>query len=69
MMSRDSLKGNHVHYQRGFAQVVREQQLCVVNAATCKITHMMKILSDYRTGFTDKIHIRYRIRYIVQPYR
>ncbi len=55
------------HYKRGFAQLVSEQRLCVVNAASCEIMHVMEITSDYRTGFTDKMRIRYRMRDIVQP--
>ncbi len=51
----------------GFAQLVSEQRLCVVNAASCEITHMMEITADYRTGFTDKVRIKYRMRHIVQP--
>ncbi len=48
----------HVHYQPGFAQLVSEQRLCVVNAAPCEITHVMEITADYRTGFTDKMRIK-----------
>ncbi len=43
-----------------FAQLVSEQRLCVVNAAPCEITHVMEITADYRTGFTDKMRIKYR---------
>ncbi len=50
-----------VDNERGFAQLVSEVRLCVVNAAPCEIT------ADYRTGFTDKMCIKYRIQYIVQP--
>ncbi len=52
----------------GFAQLVSEQRLCVVNAAPCEIMHVMEITTDYRTGFTDKMRIKYHMRYIVQPY-
>ncbi len=41
-------------------QLVSEQRSCVVNAAPCEITHVMEITADYRTGFTDKMRIRYR---------
>ncbi len=40
----------------------------MINAAPCEITHVMEITADYRTGFTDKMRIKYRMRYIVQPY-
>ncbi len=53
-----STVGLHVHYQRGFAQLVSEQRLFVVNAAPCEITQVMEITADYRTGFTDKMCIR-----------
>ncbi len=56
-----------VDNEGGFAQLVSEQRLCVVNAAPCEITHMMEITADYRTGFTDKVRIKYRMRHIVQP--
>ncbi len=61
-----SLSLSHTH-QPGFANLVSEQRLCVVNAAPCEITHMMEITADYRTGFTDKMRIKYCTRYIVQP--
>ncbi len=50
------------------AHLVSEQRLGVVNAAHCEITHVMEITADYRTGFTDKMRIRYHMRDIVQPY-
>ncbi len=53
--------------ERGFAQLVSEQRLCVVNVAPCEITHVMEITADYRTGFTDKMRIKYRMQHIVQP--
>ncbi len=56
-----------VYYQPGFVQLVSEQRLCVVNAAPSEITNMMGITTDYRTGFTDKMCIKYRMRHIVQP--
>ncbi len=52
----------------GAAFIVSDQWLCAVNAALCEIMHMMEITADYRTGFTDKMRIRYRMRDIVQPY-
>ncbi len=58
---------NHVHYQPGFAQLVSEQRLCVVKAAPCDITRVMEITADYRTGFTDKMRIKYHMQHIVQP--
>ncbi len=58
---------NHVHYKPGFVQLVSEQWLCVVNAAPCDITHVMDITADYRTGFTDKMRIKYHMQHIVQP--
>ncbi len=56
-----------VDNERGFVQLVSEQWLCVVNVAPSEITHVMEITTDYRTGFTDKMRIKYRMRYIVQP--
>ncbi len=51
----------NVHYQPGFVQLVSEQRFCVVNAAPCEITQVMEITADYRTGFTDKMRIKYRM--------
>ncbi len=53
--------------ERGFAQLVIEQWLCVVNAAQYEITHVMAFTADYRTGFTDKMRIKYRPIFIVHP--
>ncbi len=56
----------YVDNERSFAQFVSEQRLCVINAVPCKIMHIMEITADYRTGFTDKMCIRYSMRDIVQ---
>ncbi len=56
-----------VDNESGFAQLVSEHRLYVVNEAPCEIKHVMEITADYRTGFTDKMHIRYRMQDIVQP--
>ncbi len=32
------------------------------------IMHVMEITADYRTGFNDKMHFRYRMRDIMQTY-
>ncbi len=63
-----SCKKKHVDNERGFEQLASEQRLCVVNAVPCEIMHVMEITADYRNAFTDKMRIRYRMRYIVQPY-
>uniref|UniRef100_A0A672NCB7 Nuclear factor of activated T-cells, cytoplasmic 1-like n=1 Tax=Sinocyclocheilus grahami TaxID=75366 RepID=A0A672NCB7_SINGR len=39
----DKLRKTCAKYDRGFAQLVSEQRLCVVNAAPCESTHMMII--------------------------
>ncbi len=49
-------------------QLVSEQRSCVVNAALCEITHVMEITADYRTGFTDKMRIRYRAAQVSDQY-
>ncbi len=56
-----------VDNERGFAKFVSETTALCVNAAPCEITHVMEITADYRTSFTDKMRIKYRMRYIVQP--
>ncbi len=56
-----------VDNEHGFAQLVSEQRLCVVNAAPCEITHVMEIYRDYRTGFTDKMRIKYRMHISCSP--
>ncbi len=53
-----------VDNERGFAQLVSEQWLCV--CSKCCSTHMMEITADYRTGFTDKMCIKYHMWDIVQ---
>ncbi len=49
-----------VDNERGFAQLVSE-------CSKCCSTHMMEITADYRTGFTDKMRIKYHMWDIVQP--
>ncbi len=34
--------------------LMREQWLCVVNAAPCEITHMMEITADYRPALLTR---------------
>ncbi len=47
--------------------VLRSLSICVVNAAPCEIKHVIEITTDYKTDFTDKMRITYRMRYMVQP--
>ncbi len=55
-------------YERGFAQLVSELWLCVVNAAPSESMHVMEIYYWLQNWLYWQDAHNYRMRFIVQPY-